>query len=137
MANVGERRVAIAAWIFVAVGVVQGVQALADALPGHAFDSTWLDHARFHVTMGVTNQLGFAIAAVAIALVPFRQRQRWSWWILLVFALLSTVALIPAALWHGSGPPAGAWVLIGACIVAMTIALAMTADVGLRDQSAS
>jgi hypothetical protein len=87
--------------------------------------------------MGVTNQLGFAIAPIVIALVPCRRRERWSWWILLAFALLSTVALIPAALWHGSGPPAGAWVLIAACIAAMIIALAMTADVGLRDQSAS
>lgn len=67
-----------------------------------------------------------------ITLIPFRRSERWSWWGLLAFALLSTVALIPAALWQGSGPAPGAWVLITACLVAMMAALALTARVGLE-----
>lgn len=122
-----ERKRVIAAWLFVAVAVIQGLQALLDALPNHAFDTTWPAHARFHVTIGAANQLGFAIAAVFLALIPLKRGERWGWWLLLSFAVLSTVALIPAAAWHGSGPPPGAWILIGACIAAMTVALALTA----------
>lgn len=125
------RKLTAAAWIFVAVGVIQGTQALVEAIPSHAFDATWPAHARFHLAIGAMNQIGFAIAAIVIALIPFRRSERWSWWALLAFALLSTVALIPAALWQGSGPAAGAWVLIAACIVAMMVALVLTAGVGL------
>lgn len=127
-----RKKLAVAAWIFVAVGAVQGVQAVADAIPKHAFDPSWLDHARFHVTVGAANQLGFAIAAILVTLIPFRRGERWSWWVLLNFAVLSTVVLIPATIWQGSGPLPGAWLLIGACIAAMLLGLLLTLDVGLR-----
>jgi cell division protein FtsW (lipid II flippase) len=127
-----RKRLAVAAWIFVAVGVVQGVQAVADAIPKHAFDPSWLDHARFHVVVGAANQLGFAIAAILVALIPFRRGERWSWWMLLNFALLSTVALIPATVWQGSGPPPAAWLIISACITAMLVGLLLTLEVGFR-----
>jgi peptidoglycan/LPS O-acetylase OafA/YrhL len=126
------RQVTVAAWIFVVVSAIVGIQAIADALPKHAFDMSWPDHARFHVTVGAASQFGFALSTVLIALIPFRRGERWSWWALLSFALLGVVVLIPATLWHDSGPPPGAWGLIGACIVAMLVALSLTARIGIR-----
>ena len=127
MTETRDRMRAVAIWVFVSVGIIQAIQALVDALPNHAFDASWPEHARFHVTIGAANQAGFAVTAIIIALIPFRRGERWSWWALLCFALLSTVAIIPSAVWHGSGPPPGAWILIGACIIAMFGALATTA----------
>jgi len=127
-----KKKVVAAAWIFVVVAAVSGIQAVADAIPKHAFDMSWPDHARFHLTVGAANQLGFAVMTMLVALIPFRRGERWSWWALLGFALLSFMVLVPASVWHGSDPPPGAWLLIGACIAAMLLALLLTLEIGLR-----
>ena len=130
MTAVANTRVNVAAWIFVAVAVVVALQALADGIPRHAFDTTWPDHARFHLTLGVANQVGFCLTIAAVALIPFRRCERWSWWVLLGFTLLGNLALLPAALWQGSGPRAGAEIPIGLIFLALLVALAMSAQVG-------
>lgn len=130
-----RKRVAVAAWVFVVAAAILGIQAIADAIPKHAFDMSWPSHARFHVTVGAASQLGFAIITMLIALIPFRQGERWSWWALLSFVILGFISLIPASIWHGSGPPPGAWLLIGICIVAMLLGLGLTAGVGIRGRS--
>ena len=122
----------VAVWIFVVVSAILGLQALVDGLPKHAFDMSWPSHARFHVTIGAASTLGLAVTNMLIALIPFRRGERWSWWALLGFAVFGYVALVPATLWHQSGPPPGAWVLIGICIAAMVLGLGLTARVGLR-----
>lgn len=126
------KRVAVAAWIFAVVSAILGIQAVADAIPKHAFDMSWPDHARFHLTVGAASQLGFAIITMLIALIPFRRGERWSWWALLSFTILGFIVLIPASIWHRSGPPPGAWLLIGICIAAMLFGLGLTASVGVR-----
>ena len=122
----------VAVWIFVVVSAILGLQAIVDGLPKHAFDMSWPSHARFHVTIGAASTFGLAATTILIALIPFRRGERWSWWALLSFAVFGYIALIPATLWHQSGPPPGAWVLISICIAAMVLGLALTVKMGLR-----
>ena len=134
MTGVANSRVNVAAWIFVAVAVIIAIQALADGIPRHAFDATWPDHARFHLIFGVAHQVGFCLTIIAVALIPFRQSERWSWWVLLGFTLLGNFSLLPAALWQGSGPRAGFEILIALIFLALLIALAISAKIGFPRQ---
>ena len=134
MTVIANSGVNVAAWIFVAVAVVVALQALADGIPRNAFDATWPDHARFHLTWGVANQVGFCLTITAVALIPFRRSERWSWWVLLGFTLLGIFSLIPAALWQGNGPRAGTEIPIALIVLALLVALAISAKVGFPRQ---
>ena len=82
----------------------------------------------------MANQVGFCLTITAVALIPFRRSERWSWWVLLGFTLLGTFSLIPAALWQGNGPRAGTEIPIALIVLALLVALAISAKVGFPRQ---
>jgi hypothetical protein len=119
-------RLSVAAGLFVVVATFFVLQAIFDQILRHAFDMTWPDHARFHLTWGVANQVGFSLAAVAIALIPLRKGERWSWWVLLLWVLLGYFSLFAAWLWHGSGPRPGFEIPLGVIAIALLTALGLS-----------
>lgn len=121
-----DRRVNIAAWIFVLIAMAGALQAVVDGIPRHGFDMSWPDHARFHLTWGVANQVGFSLAAVLVALIPLRKGERWSWWVLFLWVLLGNFSLFAAWLWQGSGPRPGFEIPIGVAVIALLVALGLS-----------
>jgi MFS family permease len=121
-----DRRVRVTSWTFAAVAAFLVLQAVGEAIPRHAFDLSWPKHARFHLTVGAGNQVGFALVALLVARLPFRRGERWSWYALLLFAVFEVLVLVPAAVWHASGPQPWAWVLIGGFLVTLFGGLAAT-----------
>jgi nicotinamide riboside transporter PnuC len=132
MANSSSNRtLSICAWTIVVVATVVGVQSVVDALPRHGMDPTWPDHARFHVTLAALNQVGFCIMASAIALIPFRCGERWSWWVLLSAVLIfGILAVIPSAPIQGSGPQAHFYVPMAITYTAVIASLVLSWRVG-------
>ena len=124
-----------AAWIFVIVAAVVGLQGVLDGIPLHGFDLTWPDHARFHLTWATASKVGFCLTIAVVALIPFRRTERWSWWVLLAFVLLGNYSLIPAAIWQGSGPRGGAAIPIAIAFTALFVALAMSWRVGFTSRA--
>ena len=124
-----------AAWIFVIVAAVVGLQGVLDGIPLHGFDLTWPDHARFHLTWATASKVGFCLTIAVVALIPFRRTERWSWWVLLAFVLLGNYSLIPAAIWQGSGPRGGAAIPIAIAFTALFVALAMSWRVGFPSRA--
>lgn len=112
-------------WVFTVSAIILIIQALADALPKHAVDASWLAHAKFHIVTGAAFQVGASLLVILIARVPFRRLEKWSWYALLIY-MLSFAVHVPAALWQGSGPPAWGWWLIGILLLAMTASLILT-----------
>ena len=124
-----------AAWIFVIVAAVVGLQGVVDGIPLHGFDLTWPDHARFHLTWATASKVGFCLTIVVVSLIPFRRAERWSWWVLLAFVVLGNYSLIPAAIWQGSGPRGGTEIPIGIVFTALFVALAMSWRVGFSSRA--
>lgn len=137
MSDSVDSKLNVAAWIFVLMAFVVGVQGIADGLPMHGFDKTWPDHARFHVTWATANKVGFCLTAAIVALIPLRRRERWSWWVLLIFTVLGNYALIPSAIWQGSGPRAGFEIPIAVGFLALLIALVLSFRVGFPKKAAT
>ncbi len=127
-----SRALSIASWIFVIVAGIVALQGLLDGLPRHGFDSSWSDHARFHVTLAAFSQFGFCVMAATVALIPFRRAERWSWWVLLGFTVFGNFSLVPAALWQGSGPQEKFTIPIALAFAALVAALSMSWKVGFR-----
>lgn len=98
------------------------IQAIADALPKHAIDTTWLAHAKFHIVTGAAFQVCSSFLVIFIAGIPFMRLEKWSWYALLIYMLCFAVH-IPAALWQGSGPPVWGWYLIGSLLLLMLVSL--------------
>lgn len=128
--NPGDRKLNAAAWTFVVIACIAALQGLVDGLPRHGVDPAWPDHARFHVTWATFSNAGFCLMAGAVALIPFRRAERWSWWVLLGFAILGNYSLIPAAIWQGSGPQQIFAIPLALAFTALLVALAMTWRVG-------
>ena len=125
-----DSKLNVAAWIFVVMAFVLGVQGIVDGLPMHGFDKSWPDHARFHVTWATASKVGFCITVGLIALIPFRRAERWSWWALLVFTIFGNLSLIPSAILQGRGPRAGFEAPIAIGFLALIVALALSFRVG-------
>ncbi len=120
-----SRIIEITCWIFSIAAMVLFIQALADALPKHAIDTAWPAHSKFHVVTGAAFQAACSLMVILIARIPFRQRQKWSWYALAIYTLGFAVH-IPAAMWQGSGPPVGAWYLIGGLLLLMSVSLILS-----------
>jgi len=71
-----------AARIITLATVIQ-ILGYAYALPGHIGESTWSDHAQFHLFLSWIWLVGLSIAILAIAWGPFQKGDRSSFWILL------------------------------------------------------
>jgi hypothetical protein len=130
MANPPDARLNVAAWIIVIVASLLAIQGVADGIPLHGFDQSWPDHARFHLAWATASKIGFCLAAATIALIPLRRAERWSWWVLLGFTVFGNLALIPAAIWQGSGPRAGAEIPIAITFIALIVAMGLSVRVG-------
>ena len=128
--NVTSRTLNICAWIFVSVATIVAVQGALEGLPRHGADLSWPDHARFHVTLAAFSQIGFCVMTAAVALIPFRRAERWSWWVLLGFVVFGNLAVVPAALWQGSGPQAQFTIPITLAFTALFAALVISWKVG-------
>jgi hypothetical protein len=128
--NTSDRSLTIASWTFVVVAGIAAIQGLVDGLPRHGVDPTWPDHARFHVTWATFSKIGFCITTAAVALIPFRRAERWSWWTLLTFVVLGMYSLIPAAMWQGSGPQEIFAIPLALAYTALLAALAISWRVG-------
>ena len=57
---------------------------LPQAMPEHLMDSTWPAHARFHMWQATFWLLSLDVMILLIALFPFRMKQAWSLWVLVV-----------------------------------------------------
>jgi hypothetical protein len=75
-------RLGVALMVIAAAGHTIG---LWGPLLEHVADSTWPAHARFHAFQGLWLVTGWDIAAVLVALGPFRRGERWALGVLLVY----------------------------------------------------
>ncbi len=125
-----KRALKVYACIFVVVAGIAAVQGLVDGLPRHGVDLTWPDHARFHVALAAFSRTGFCVMTAAVALIPFRRAERWSWWALLAFVVLGMYSLVPAAVWQGSGPQEVFAIPLALAFAALLVALGISWKVG-------
>ncbi len=130
MNSTSNRSLATASWIFVVVAAIAAIQGLADGLPRHGVDPTWPDHARFHVAWATFSKVGFCLMTAAVARIPLRRAERWSWWALAAFVVLGMYSLMPAAIWQGSGPQEVFYVPLALTFVALLVALGLSWRVG-------
>lgn len=128
----GKRKLRLYSWVFVLGAVFLGVAVFVDILPTHAFDPTWSDHARFHVTMGASHMLAVALLTLFVAWFPFREGRMWSWFALAVVPLFGLGSIPLIAQWQGSGPPLGPSIGIFVGLAASILALALSARIFFR-----
>lgn len=128
--GVTDRTLNICAGIIVFVAIIGAAQGVLEGLPRHGVDMTWPDHARFHVTYAAFSQIGFCAMTATVALIPFRQRERWSWWVLAGFFVFGNLSLPVAAWIQGSGPQAHFIIPIALAFTAVFAALIITHKVG-------
>lgn len=100
---------------------------LPQAMPEHLIDANWPDHARFHMWQATIWLVGLDVLVLLIVLVPFRQKQAWSFWALVV-ALIGSQAgyFISSALL-----PAGRPDVAGADIGLLCLMIIYIAGLGL------
>jgi hypothetical protein len=127
----GNRKLTVAAWIFVVMAFLVAFQGVFDGFRMHGFDQSWPDHARFHMTWATATTVGFCVTVALVALIPFRRGERWSWWALSIFTVFGNYSLIPAAIWQGSGPRAIFEIPIAIGFMALLIALILSFRVGI------
>jgi len=79
------------------------------ALPGHIGESTWSDHAQFHLFLSWLWIVGLDIAIIALAWVPLQKRDKGSFWILLVLFISAQGGHFIASLVVPAGRPSEFW----------------------------
>jgi len=79
------------------------------ALPGHIGESTWSDHAQFHLFLSWLWIVGLDIAIIALACGPLQKRERNSFWILLVLFISAQGGHFIASLVVPAGRPSEFW----------------------------
>jgi hypothetical protein len=57
---------------------------LPQAMPEHLVDAGWPEHARFHMWQATFWLISLDLLILLVALIPFRLRQRWTFWALAV-----------------------------------------------------
>ncbi len=56
---------------------------------GHFWDAGWLPHAVNHLFRGTLASIGLVVVTIVILMGPFRRRERWAWWfVMLAFLFL-------------------------------------------------
>jgi hypothetical protein len=128
--GMSDRSLNVCAWIFVSIATIAAIQGALEGLPRHGADLSWPEHARFHVTWAALSQMGYCLMTATVALIPFRRRERWSWWVLSGFIVFGQLAIIPSAFWHGSGPQAHFLIPIALLLVFGVAALFVSRKVG-------
>jgi len=79
------------------------------ALPGHIGESTWSDHAQFHLFLSWLWIVGLDIAIIALAWGPLQKRDKGSFWILLVLFISAQGGHFIASLVVPAGRPSEFW----------------------------
>ncbi len=51
---------------------------------GHFWDAGWLPHAVNHLFRGTLASLGLVVVTIVILMGPFRRRERWAWWLVML-----------------------------------------------------
>lgn len=110
-------------WIFLAVSLYGAITPFADLLRRHAWDASWPKHARFHVTWAAGMLFALALLTALLARYPLRAGERWSWWALAIVTLFGLGSMVPASIWHQSGPAPHLYVIGVVFLLAMAWAL--------------
>lgn len=79
------------------------------ALPGHIGESSWSDHAQFHLFLSWIWIVGLDIAIIYLARGPLQKGDRMSFWILLVLFISAQGGHFIASLVEPAGRPAEPW----------------------------
>lgn len=79
------------------------------ALPGHIGDPTWSAHAQYHLVLSFVWLLGFSIQILALAWGPLQQRERRSFWLLLLAFAFAQVGAFVTNLIEPAGRPMELW----------------------------
>lgn len=79
------------------------------ALPGHIGESTWSDHAQFHLFLSWIWILGLDIAIITLAWGPLQKRDRGTFWVLVVLFLCAQGGHFIASLVVPAGRPSEWW----------------------------
>ena len=85
------------------------------AAPEHVADTSWPDHARFHVLEAIFWVAAVDVIAAAIAWWPLARGERWAWWALALTWVLVHASYFVAiiALPAGRPPNASADITLG------------------------
>ncbi len=97
------------------------------ALPGHIGESTWSDHAQFHLFLSWIWIVGLDIAIIALAWGPLQKREWSSFWLLLVLFISAQGGHFIASLVVPAGRPSEPWYdsALGAVALIFAIGLGM------------
>lgn len=94
---------------FITLASVGQILGYAYALPGHIGESTWSDHAQFHLFLSWIWILGLDIAIISLAWGPLQKRDGSSFWILLVLFISAQGGHFIASLVVPAGRPSEPW----------------------------
>ena len=94
---------------FITLASVGQILGYAYALPGHIGESTWSDHAQFHLFLSWIWILGLDIAIITIAWGPLQKRDKSSFWTLLILFISAQGGHFIASLVVPAGRPSEFW----------------------------
>jgi peptidoglycan/LPS O-acetylase OafA/YrhL len=78
---------------------------LPQAMPEHLIDHNWPEHARFHMWQATFWMIALDLMILLVALFPFRRKQPWSLWALVVGLLGAQLGYFMASLLVPDGRP--------------------------------
>jgi hypothetical protein len=108
---------------------------LPQAMPEHLADMSWPAHARFHMWQATFWLVALDVVILLVALIPFRMKQTWALWVLMVGLLGAQVGYFLASMVVPEGRPDTQGADIGLLVV-MLIYVAGLA-LGWRDMRRS
>jgi len=88
--------------VFTYVGIIIGFIV---AIPEHIIDHSWSVHAKNHVLQTLFWIVGYAIINIVIVLIPFSQKQQWSWWLLLFSGVVFYAGYFLSIFYTNGGAP--------------------------------
>lgn len=94
---------------FITLASIIQILGYAYALPGHIGESTWSDHAQFHLFLSWIWLIGLDIAIITIAWGPLQKREKSSFWTLLILFISAQGGHFIASLVVPAGRPSEPW----------------------------
>jgi len=96
----------IAQWLSVPPALCALLLPFTHLIPSHAFDKSWPDHARYHLTWAAAKLFALGINQLFLIAFPLRGKEQWCWFAMasnLIFGGLSI--LVASHIQHGPIPP--------------------------------